>query len=162
MRAAADSGEWARMLIQIGEGTYPEDENGFIELPSTLYSSGDIICEVFGGTIAVDDIAELAEKAILAPKNIHVAHMNDLALERMPVNLDFKVYKSIDEVENADPDDLLSYQVEHSNRSQPSGMPAHELKLKQGCIVVVLRNLTYPRAFAREQDLLWINVDDMC
>nr|CDJ83290.1 Protein of unknown function DUF889 domain containing protein [Haemonchus contortus] len=67
--------------------------------------------------------------------------MNDLALERMPVHLELKVYKSIDEVENADPDDLLSYQVEHLNRLQPSGMPAHELKLKQGCIVMLLRNL---------------------
>ncbi|VDO51022.1 unnamed protein product [Haemonchus placei] len=30
------SGEWARMLLQIGEEAYTEDENGSIELPPAL------------------------------------------------------------------------------------------------------------------------------
>uniref|UniRef100_A0A7I4XXQ7 ATP-dependent DNA helicase n=1 Tax=Haemonchus contortus TaxID=6289 RepID=A0A7I4XXQ7_HAECO len=145
MRAATDSGEWAIMLLQIGEGIYPEDENGFIELPSTLYSSGDIICEVFGEAISEEDVAELSEKAILAPKNVHVEQMNEMALERMPEGLQLKIYKSIDEAENADPEDALNFQVEHLNNLRPSGMPPHELKLKQGCIVMLLRNLDVSR-----------------
>ncbi|VDO26131.1 unnamed protein product [Haemonchus placei] len=68
MRAAGDRGGWARMLLQIGEGRYLKDENDFIELPSALYSQEDFIREVFGETIAVDDIVELADKTILAPK----------------------------------------------------------------------------------------------
>ncbi|PIO61221.1 hypothetical protein TELCIR_17263 [Teladorsagia circumcincta] len=141
MRAAPDSGDWARMLLEIGEGKYQEDENGCIELPTSFYSTGDLISDVFGEVITVDDITGLAEKAILAPKNMDVAQMNDLALQRMPEHLELRVYKSIDEAQHADPEDALNYQIEHLNKMTPSGMPPHELRLKKGCIVMLLRNL---------------------
>ncbi|KAK6022767.1 hypothetical protein OSTOST_11521 [Ostertagia ostertagi] len=141
MRAAPDSGNWARLLLEIGEGKYQEDENGCIELPTSFYSTGDLISDVFGEVITVDDITELAEKAILAPKNMDVAQMNDLALQRMPEHLELRVYKSIDEAQHADPEDAFNYQIEHLNKMIPSGMPPHELRLKKGCIVMLLRNL---------------------
>ncbi|PIO54206.1 hypothetical protein TELCIR_24436, partial [Teladorsagia circumcincta] len=141
MRAAPDSGDWARLLLEIGEGRYQEDENGCIELPNSFYSTGDLISDVFGEVITVDDITELAEKAILAPKNMDVAQMSDLALQRMPEHLELRVYKSIDEAQHADPEDALNYQIEHLNKMTPSGMPPHELRLKKGCIVMLLRNL---------------------
>nr|CDJ95688.1 Protein of unknown function DUF889 domain containing protein [Haemonchus contortus] len=141
MRASSSDTEWAEMLLKIGNGTYPEDGNGLIQLPDGIKSDGDLVTEIFGERIGVADVGNLAEKAILAPKNIHVAHMNELCLQRMPEHLEMKTYKSVDEAEHCDPEDVLNYPLEFLNQLSPSGMPPHELRLKQGCIVMLLRNL---------------------
>ncbi|KAK6025249.1 hypothetical protein OSTOST_08859 [Ostertagia ostertagi] len=135
MRATAESTEWARALLRTGEKGCEADEATL-----SCYRQRDLISDVSGETIAADDIENFAGKAMLSSENVHVAHMNDTALQRMPEHLELKVNNSIDEAENADPADVFSYQVEHLNSLSLSGMVPHELKLKQGCIVMLLCN----------------------
>uniref|UniRef100_A0A6F7PXU0 ATP-dependent DNA helicase n=1 Tax=Haemonchus contortus TaxID=6289 RepID=A0A6F7PXU0_HAECO len=59
----------------------------------------------------------------------------------MPEHLEMKTDKSVDEAEYSDTEDVLDYPLEFLNQLSPSGLPPHELGLKQGCIVMLLRNL---------------------
>ena len=78
----------------------------------------------------------LCERAILAPRNDYVAHVNNQLLGDFPG--DVVVYKSIDTVpdQNAvtDPTKFLS-------SLELSGMPPHIWKLKVGAPVMVLQNI---------------------
>ena len=78
----------------------------------------------------------LCERAILAPRNDCVAHINNQLLDDFPG--DVVVYKSIDTVpdQNAvtDPTKFL-------NSLELLGMPPHILKLKVGAPVMVLQNI---------------------
>ena len=76
------------------------------------------------------------ERAILAPRNDCVAHVNKQLLDDFPG--DVVVYKLVDTVpdQNAvtDPTKFL-------NSLEFSGMPPHLLKLKVGAPVMVLQNI---------------------
>ncbi len=78
--------------------------------------------------------------AILAPKNSDVDILNDSALNMF--NGDMVTILSADNVKIQDSiaeQDL--YPVEYLNTITPSGFPSHELKLKVGCPIILLRNL---------------------
>ncbi|KAL6731636.1 hypothetical protein ANCDUO_07446 [Ancylostoma duodenale] len=51
------------------------------------------------------------------------------------------VYRSIDSIIIEDPKDMFNIPTEFLSRMTPSGFPPHELQLKIGCIVKLLRNL---------------------
>ncbi|PIO65326.1 hypothetical protein TELCIR_13012 [Teladorsagia circumcincta] len=76
---------WARMLLEIGEGKYQENEN--VELPPTFSSTVDLISDISGGVTTVDNITHLAEKAIPAPRNIHVAQWHPDLLSTIVVSM---------------------------------------------------------------------------
>ncbi|GBN58815.1 hypothetical protein AVEN_7789-1 [Araneus ventricosus] len=51
------------------------------------------------------------------------------------------VYKAVDMVMSEDPQDQLTFPEEFLNSLTPTGLPPYELKLKIGCIIMLLRNL---------------------
>ena len=67
----------------------------------------------------------LCERAILAPRNDGVVHVNNQLLDDFPG--DVVVYKSIDTVPDQN---AVTYPTEFLNSLEPSGMPPHILKLK--------------------------------
>ena len=81
----------------------------------------------------------LCERAILAPRNDCVAHVNNQLLDDFPG--DVVVYKSIDTVPDQN---AVTYPTEFLNSLEPSGMPLHILKLKVGASVMVVRNINPP------------------
>ncbi|KAK6055489.1 hypothetical protein COOONC_07006 [Cooperia oncophora] len=114
----------------------------------------DIVTEIFGETLNPNSASELGESAILAPKNAHVQRLNDVALERLSVERpqDERTYKSIDEALYSEGQSEQLFQQEYLNSLTPTGMPPHELRLKKGTIVMLLRNLDVVNDFAVEHE----------
>jgi len=80
----------------------------------------------------------LAECAILAARNIDVEVINSTLLHHRTSEDHIRVYKSADSVTE---EDQTLYSSEYLNTLQPSGVPPHELRLKLGAPVMLLRNI---------------------
>nr|KAI8748380.1 ATP-dependent DNA helicase PIF1 [Biomphalaria glabrata] len=83
----------------------------------------------------------LCERAILAPTNDSVSRINIDILNQLPD--DCKLYKSIDST--LDPAQALYYPAEFLNSLEPPGLPHHNLQLKIGAPIILLRNLDPPK-----------------
>lgn len=83
----------------------------------------------------------LRERAILAAKNIDVDAINIKTKQSLPGNE--ILFKSIDTV--TDPDEAVNYPVEFLNSLDLPGMPPHNLRLKIGSPIILLRNLNAPK-----------------
>ena len=83
----------------------------------------------------------LCERAILAPKNNSVSAINLQIQDQLPGRT--TSYKSVDSV--ADIDESVQYPIEFLYSLEPSGMPPHNLLLKVGTPIMLLRNLDAPR-----------------
>lgn len=133
---------FSKQLLDIGNGI----TNGFITLPANfctiLQSKDELIDRVFpniGQNYRNYDW--LRERAILAPKNVHVNAINHQIQEKLPGAV--TSYKSVDCAMNQD--DAVHYPVEFLNSLEPPGMPPHCLNLKVGSSIMLLRNLNPPK-----------------
>ncbi len=79
---------------------------------------------------------EISSRAIVAPLNEDVNRLNNIALDMMIG--DMITLKSADTVEE---NEGLLLPLEFINSLDVPGMPLHELQLKKGCPVILLRNL---------------------
>ncbi|XP_074339091.1 uncharacterized protein LOC141677199 isoform X4 [Apium graveolens] len=88
------------------------------------------------------DLEYLRSRAILTPLNESVENVNMTVLQRLPG--EFKEYKSCDTIckgsSNSEVDEVL-YPPEYLNSLKFSGMPNHEIKVKIGAPIMLLRNL---------------------
>ena len=136
---------YSKTLMDIGDGKIPIDPlTGLIEIPCghLVESQEELENSVF------PDIAEnhtnvlwLCERAILAPTNNCVDSINESLLHLIPQTT--QEYLSIDTP--VEIDDAVNYPAEFLNSLNPSGMPLHELHVKIGCPVMLLRNLDPPK-----------------
>ncbi|RCN25508.1 hypothetical protein ANCCAN_28779 [Ancylostoma caninum] len=87
--------------------------------------------------------ADVYERAILAPKNVNVRRLNSDALDRLRIYRpqDERVYRSIDEALHHEGSSGELYPMEYLNTLEPTGMPPHELRLRKGAVIMLLRNL---------------------
>ncbi|XP_037910190.1 ATP-dependent DNA helicase PIF1-like [Hermetia illucens] len=83
----------------------------------------------------------LGERAILAAKNKDVEDLNATIQNFLPGQL--VSFKSVDTVMNQD--DVVNYPTEFLNSLELSGLPPHNLQLKIGSVVMMLRNINQPR-----------------
>ena len=84
----------------------------------------------------------LSERAILTPTNQTVSQLNSLIVEKLPG--DSVSYFSVDSAEDfgGTEDDLNSaFPIEYLNSMNVPGMPHHDLKMKVGVVVMLMRNL---------------------
>ena len=79
----------------------------------------------------------LCQRAVLAPTNDDVNHLNTYLLSK--IEAEERCYASVDTV--TDPDEAVTFTTEFLNTQDPPGMPPHKLHLKVGCPIILLRNL---------------------
>ncbi|XP_039968153.1 uncharacterized protein LOC120779862 [Bactrocera tryoni] len=138
---------FSEQLLDIGNGKMQIDNtNGMITLPETvctiLQTKEELVECVFPNIIQNHRSHDwLAERSILAPKNIHVNAMNFQIQEKLPGEV--ITYKSIDSV--MDEDETVNYQIEFLNSLEPSGTSPHLLNLKVGSLIILLRNINPPK-----------------
>lgn len=148
--------EW---VINIGDGREPThnlDNNpdaSWVQLPEEIFvpSHGDglelVVDEVYGDlSERFKDQQYLCERAILTPLNEDVERINKHILKSVPGEQ--KVYKSSDTICKAsmNPEDQhILYPTEFLNSMKFSGIPNHELELKVGAPIMLLRNLNPSR-----------------
>ncbi|KAK1393412.1 ATP-dependent DNA helicase [Heracleum sosnowskyi] len=84
----------------------------------------------------------LSERAILTPTNQTVGHLNSLIVDKIPGEV--VSYFSIDEAADFGGTEVqknAAFPVEYLNSISIAGMPPHDLKLKVGVVVMLIRNL---------------------
>ena len=138
--------EHARWLLNLGEGKIPRVQVGeytdAIELPPEMVvSSLQMLEEFVYASVAqnLHDTRWLSSRAILTTKNSDVDNINNTLMEKLPGEM--ATLKSIDTVDNDDQAAL--YPAEFLNSINLSGLPPHELRIKVGAPIMLLRNLDY-------------------
>jgi len=141
-----EAGTFATKVLEVGDGKIPSDNAGYIEIESQL---GNIVASVEELMSAVypnlqnnfTNFQWLRERAIMAPRNDTVNVINFNLLQIIPGEQ--KSFQSIDTV--MDLDQVVNYPVEFLNSLDPPGLPSHNLVLKIGAPVMLLRNLDAPK-----------------
>lgn len=141
-----DAGTFAQNLLTIGEDQIKTDSEGKITLTNEfcqpMSSEDELISKVFPDlqTNIMND-KWVCERAILAPKNETVSRLNNQIIQRLDGNT--YVYPSIDTA--ITDDDTVNYPQEFLNSLELAGVPQHQLVLKVGAPVILMRNLEAPR-----------------
>lgn len=143
-----DDNNFSQKLLKLGDGKLPSP---VANSPQVLLDNelGQIVqsLEILVDTI-YPDIQNLTERnfnwlcsrVIVSPRNESVNEINKIIMEKVPG--EFKSYKSLDTVCNIE--ETVHYPQEFLNSLNPSGLPSHELQLKVGTPVMLLRNLCPP------------------
>jgi ATP-dependent DNA helicase PIF1 len=139
----AACGKFSEQLLDVGDGKATTDETGCIQLPTdfcTIIDSQEaLIDQIFLNVHRQYTNHEwLTERAA---KNVDVNELN-LKIQHLLLR-DLVSYKSIDTVSDAT--NAINYPTEFLNSLDLPGLPPHNLQLKVGSQVILLRNLNPPR-----------------
>ncbi|KAL6530130.1 hypothetical protein OROMI_028775 [Orobanche minor] len=129
--------KFADWILHIGDGVVGNE----IEGEARVSLSDDILIRG-----ADDPISVIVEKAILAPTNDIVEKINDHVMSKMSGEVvEYLSSDSICKTERdmADNEDVFS--PEFLNTIKCSGLPNHVIRLKVGCLVMLLRNIDQVR-----------------
>ncbi|KAH0714993.1 hypothetical protein KY284_007898 [Solanum tuberosum] len=147
---AAEITTFDKWLLQIGDGSFDSDvDNDLIKVPTDICIMpsndpiGSIVEAVYPSLLQkYNDPTYLQERAILTPKNQMVHKLNDTIMQMIPG--EGRTYFSADNVckasVNTNDEDLL-YPIEYLNILRFPGIPIHDVHLKVGTPVMLLRNL---------------------
>ncbi|KAH7816885.1 putative DNA helicase [Monocercomonoides exilis] len=141
MRTGADTA-FASFLRKVGDGDISiMDENKKIDVSWWRINEDQLIQSVFGNKFnEVEEIKMMKDRCILCTKNDDTFEVNSQILDL--INSESRTYTSADSAEFEDPnDDFTSFSIEYLNSLIYSGLPPHQLRLKVGAIVILLRNL---------------------
>ncbi|XP_055918430.1 uncharacterized protein LOC129950521 [Eupeodes corollae] len=151
MRCDACGGSATNMvmvqLLAVGNGKVPVDATtGLITLINDFCRFIDLqlalIENVFPNISENNqNYAWLSQQAILAAKNNNVHALNFTIQSK--ITGDLVTYKSVDSITN--PDDVVNYPTEFLNSLELPGFPPHNLQLKVGLVIMILRNLNPSR-----------------
>ena len=141
VRADLNANAFKEWCMQIGNGRAQKLPNtSLIQIPDQVICQNDLIDSVFGeGMITLERV--LANRAILCPTNEDSLEINELILDRLEGDLQ-NPYFSVDKILPAN--DGVTYPLELAHQQTPSGYPPHELKLKVGAIVMLIKNWNIP------------------
>lgn len=134
--------EFSRQLLALGNGQIPVDvSTGLISFPANFCqftsSKEELITKVFPGIAQnYKNLDWISERAILAAKIKDVDSLNLIIQSHIAGEL--HSYKSVGSVQT-------NYPTEFLNSLDVPGTPPHNLQLKVGSIIIMLRNLNHPK-----------------
>lgn len=138
--------EFGRWLLQIGHGQL-SDENGKVNIPPEIRCKDlDNLMNFIYPHLHSNPPPPpeyFLNRIILAPRNSDVSDVNDTLLDRM--SGETKIYYSADEIihePGADGSSNLSITTEFLRSISSSSLPPGELRIKIGCPLILLRNLS--------------------
>ncbi|KAL6225029.1 hypothetical protein ACLB2K_003881 [Fragaria x ananassa] len=143
MRSINDP-KFSEFLLRVGNGEQPTVVEDMIQLPSPMVlpwegeeSINQLIIQVFPNLDChVNNSQYMVERAIITPKNDDVDTLNERIIQQFPGPE--RILYSFDSV---DEDTRNMYQQEFLNSISPSGMPPHQLIIKKGAPIMLLRNI---------------------
>ena len=138
MRVANGDESFCNFILNIGNGTITKDsEDQWVEMPQKylVQNKMELIEHTFPNLDNMQKNYTMGS-GIFCPKNDDAFEINKICLNKMP--RESRTYLSFDRVED---DDDYSAQTELLNSRRPNGFPDHNLILKVGAPVMLLRNL---------------------
>ena len=127
--------EFARWLLSVGEDTIDNP----LPIPEDMLIPSDDPWPLVNHVFPTMSKEEFMSGCILAPRNQETNAINEAALQSLPGE-EF-LYVSADFFGADCQEDAATYPPELLNKLQPPGMARHELKLKVGAPIILLRNL---------------------
>ncbi|XP_026450614.1 uncharacterized protein LOC113350698 [Papaver somniferum] len=136
---------YSEFLIRVGDENEPSAAYDMIKMPDDMvipWTGEDSVSQPIDATFP--DLADNSEdqdyllnRALITPLNEHVDKLNDQVVSMFPGQE--HTYYSFDSVE----DDFQNlYLQEQLNGMAPGSLPPHELKLKLGAPIMLLRNVS--------------------
>eukprot|EP00798_Chlamydomonas_sp_ICE-L_P007849 gene7849-1055_t len=157
--AAAESQDnFSKGLLAVGEGTVDEPFSIPPDCCVQNASLQGLISEVYGDLCVNSErcsAENLINRCILTPKNDGVHEINNTIMDLFNINdplIEPRIYLSHDHC--VEEDDVALYPTEFLNSLDPQGLPPHELKLKVGCPIILLRNLNPRKGLANGTRLI--------
>ncbi|GFT45399.1 ATP-dependent DNA helicase [Trichonephila clavipes] len=139
------AGQFANKLLQVGDGKVPEDPStGLIIMPcGQIVNSPDKLLSKVYPNIKQNfkDQDWLSHRAILASRNDVVEKLNVTIQKRLPGQK--YAYEFIDCILNDD--EAVQYPIEFLNSIQTPDLQAHNLILKVGTPIILIRNIDESR-----------------
>ena len=140
---------FARWQLEVGQGKHT-DREGNISLPgnfkcpeNTVNSLIDTIYPGISTFNHPDPEQYFSERTILSCLNAEMDSLNAKVLSKFPGEA--QVFHSADSIptseQSGEDDPMLNYPVEYLNAINCSGLPLARLELKEGCPIMVLKNL---------------------
>ncbi|CAH9113026.1 unnamed protein product [Cuscuta europaea] len=151
--SATDIERFADWILKIGDGILGDNEDGEskVHIPAEFLAplTDDPIESIVNSTYPDflthrEDISYLNSRAILAPTIDERDKINDYMLGLIPG--EERTYLSCDSASSSDSDSELLQDIhspEFLNSIKCSGVPSHELKLKVGVSVMLMRNIDH-------------------
>uniref|UniRef100_A0A915K6N5 ATP-dependent DNA helicase n=1 Tax=Romanomermis culicivorax TaxID=13658 RepID=A0A915K6N5_ROMCU len=157
MRVNKDEASFSEFLEEVGNGTNFIENTTFMFVPSEMrvYTREDLIEFCFPRNLLqhpVENIDGLSNAAILAPTNLAVEFINLQVLEC--VAGEERIFSSTDSLQIAgDSESLMAHNIgglqvnvgdnvlEMIHERMPTGFPPHNLHLKVGAVVMLIKNL---------------------
>ena len=133
-------------MCVVGNDEIDKNEKGLIEIdPSiatVLESNEELIAKIYPDIEKLESVENswLCDRAILTPKNEQATEIHSKIIKL--IKSEEKNYFSINAGLNDD--DKLHYPTEFLNSLEGPGLPQHELQLKIGAPIMLLRNLNPP------------------
>eukprot|EP00798_Chlamydomonas_sp_ICE-L_P018284 gene18284-24740_t len=155
--AAVSQQQFAELLLKVGEGSadnpFPIPPDWCVPDPSLKGLISDVYGDQCDESACSADY--LIKRCILTPKNDRVQEINDKIMDLFKgndANIQPRIYFSHDYAN--DEEDVALYPTEFLNSLDPQGLPPHELKLKVGCPIILLRNLNPRKGLANGTRLI--------
>ena len=149
MRVGPNQQQFVQTLDQVGRD---QNQTGQFAVPANMLATDmqHQIDFVYDNGRALHNPAQLQNCLLLAPKRRDVDELNMEILCRFNPQVAERLFWSsdtemIDSPLNAH---IARHDVQMLQRETPSGMPPHELRLKEGAVVVLLRNIDVYRGLS--------------